>query len=223
MSRLELFVLGSLRIQYDGHPVKIERRHALGLFVYLAVTGIPHARDSLAALFWPEADAAHARAALRRMLNSVNTSIPHVLNANRETVGLQPEDGVDIWLDVDQFHQLLEMSRKHGHRETEVCGNCLKSLTEAVALYQGDFLSGFTLRDAPSFDDWQLFQTETLRRELIGALERLVGSHSERHEFEPAIGYARRWLALDPLDESAHRYLMSLYAWAGQRQAALRQ
>lgn len=43
--------------------------------------------------------------------------------------------------------------------------------------------------------DWQLFQTETLRRELIGALARLVRGHSERYEFEPAIGYARRWLS----------------------------
>nr|WP_281721115.1 AAA family ATPase [Nitrosomonas nitrosa] len=223
MSRLELSTLGSLHIRYDGHSVKIERRHALGLFVYLAVTGIPQARDTLAVLFWPEHNEVDARAALRRMLSSINKPIPSVLSANRETVSLQREGGIDIWLDVDQFYRLLERSRKHGHPETEVCGDCLKSLAEAVTLYRGDFLAGFTLRDAPGFDDWQLFQTETLRRELIGALERLVGSHRERHEFEPAIGYARRWLALDPLDESAHCHLMSLYAWAGQRQAALRQ
>lgn len=221
MSRLELSVLGSLRIQYDGHPVKIERRHALGLFVYLAVTGIPHARDTLAALFWPEDDEAHARTALRRMLNSVNKSIPHVVSANRETIGLRRDGNSALWLDVDEFHNLLEIQRKHRH--PEVCGDCLKSLTEAVGLYRGDFLSGFTLRDASGFDDWQLFQAETLRRELIGALERLVRGHSERQEFEPAIGYARRWLALDSLEESPHRYLMSLYAWAGQRQSALRQ
>lgn len=223
MSRLELSVLGSLRIQYDGHPVKIERRHALGLFVYLTVTGIPHARDTLAALFWPEDDEAHARTALRRMLNSVNKSIPHVVNANRETIGLRRDGDSALWVDVDEFHNLLEVPRKHRHPEAEVCGDCLKSLTEAVALYRGDFLSGFTLRDAPGFDDWQLFQAETLRRELIGALEQLARGHSDRHEFETAIGYARRWLALDPLDESPHRYLMSLYAWVGQRQSALRQ
>jgi DNA-binding SARP family transcriptional activator len=223
MSRLELSTLGSLHIQYDGHSVKIERRHALGLFVYLAVTGIPHARDTLATLFWPEYNEVDARASLRRMLNSVNKSIPQVLSTNRETVSLQREGGADFWVDVDQFHQLLEIPRKHGHPEAEVCRDCLKSLTEAVALYRGDFLSGFTLRDALGFDDWQLFQAETLRRELIGALERLVRGHSERQEFEPAIGYARRWLALDPLDESPHRYLMSLYTWAGQRQSALRQ
>ncbi len=42
-------------------------------------------------------------------------------------------------------------------------------------------------------------------------------------EFEQASGYARRWLALDPLHEPAHRLLMELYAALGQVSAALRQ
>src|SRR6185503_7667804 len=42
-------------------------------------------------------------------------------------------------------------------------------------------------------------------------------------ELETAIVYARRWLALDPLHEPAHRYLMLLYAWSGQWSAAFRQ
>jgi tetratricopeptide (TPR) repeat protein len=104
-----------------------------------------------------------------------------------------------------------------------VCPACLNPLAQAVALYRGDFLAGFTLRDTPAFDDWQLFQAETLRRELAGALERLVRGHSVRKEFEPAIGYARHSLALDPFHEVAHCSLMSLYAQMGQRQAALRQ
>src|SRR5207248_2977441 len=38
-----------------------------------------------------------------------------------------------------------------------------------------------------------------------------------------AIPYARRWLALDRLHEPAHRQLMQLYTWVGQRAAALHQ
>ena len=41
--------------------------------------------------------------------------------------------------------------------------------------------------------------------------------------WEAGIGYARRWLALDPLHEPARRALMRLYAFAGQQAAALRQ
>ena len=38
-----------------------------------------------------------------------------------------------------------------------------------------------------------------------------------------ALSHARRWLQLDPLREEAHRQLMQLYAWTGQRTAALQQ
>ena len=42
-------------------------------------------------------------------------------------------------------------------------------------------------------------------------------------EDEAAILAVRRWLALDELQEDAQRWLMKLYAWTGQRGAALRQ
>ncbi|MGE5221553.1 MAG: tetratricopeptide repeat protein, partial [Omnitrophica WOR_2 bacterium] len=86
-----------------------------------------------------------------------------------------------------------------------------------------DFLAGFTLRDSSEFDEWQFFQTESLRRELADSLEKLAICSSARGEFEKAIPYARRWLALDQLNEEAHRLLMRVYAWSGERNAALRQ
>ncbi|MFQ5617253.1 MAG: BTAD domain-containing putative transcriptional regulator, partial [Anaerolineales bacterium] len=96
-------------------------------------------------------------------------------------------------------------------------------LTQAARLYRGDFMTGFTLRDSPAFDDWQFFEAERLRRKFAGALERLVACHAKRDELDPAIQHARRWLALDPLHEPAHRVLMRLYAQSGHRAAALRQ
>ena len=62
-----------------------------------------------------------------------------------------------------------------------------------------------------------------MRLELAGALERLAQGLAGRQQWEAAIGHARRWLALDPLNEPAHRLLMQLYAWAGDRAAAARQ
>jgi ABC-type oligopeptide transport system substrate-binding subunit/tetratricopeptide (TPR) repeat protein len=139
----------------------------------------------------------------------------------RETVGTDPK--ADFWSDVDQFQGLLMAWRGHGHPQTDVCPECLTSLAEAAELYRGDFLEGFSLRDSPNFDDWQFFQTESLRQELASALERLVRGHTAQETFQAAIPYARRWLALDPLHEPVHRHLMGLYAWSGQRAAALRQ
>jgi class 3 adenylate cyclase len=97
------------------------------------------------------------------------------------------------------------------------------SAGEAVALYHDDFLTGFTLPDSPDFDDWQLFQAEALRQELADTLERLVQGYAAQEAYKPALAYARRWLALNPLHEPAQRRLMQLYVQAGDPAAALRQ
>ena len=94
-----------------------------------------------------------------------------------------------------------------------------------MALYGDGFLAGFTLEDSAAFDEWQFFETQALRDAAADALRRLVTWHAGEaaRDYDQAIAYARRWLALDPLHEPAHRQLMALYAEAGQRSAALRQ
>jgi serine/threonine protein kinase/DNA-binding SARP family transcriptional activator len=224
MPELSLFLLGNPRLERDGWTVELERHKALALLIYLAVTGAPHRRDTLAALLWTDLDQTRARAALRRTLSDLNIALAgDWLETSRETIGLLPS--ADFRLDVAQFRQLLVLGhcRKHSHPETDPCSDCLPLLAEVSTIYRGDFLSGFTLRDAPAFDEWQFFETETFRRELASVLERLARGHAQRHEFETAIPYARRWLALDSLHEPAHCQLLQLYAWADQRQAALRQ
>jgi tetratricopeptide (TPR) repeat protein len=94
---------------------------------------------------------------------------------------------------------------------------------EAVELYRDGFLAGFTLPDAPAFDEWQFFEGEGLRGQVSDALQRLARWYGDCAEYDDAISYARRWLALDPLHEPAQRELMALYARSGQRAAALRQ
>ncbi|HZY40814.1 MAG TPA: AAA family ATPase, partial [Anaerolineae bacterium] len=176
----------------------------------------------LAALLWPEYDQSHAYAALRRTLSALNKALGgYGLAIERESIGLDAQ--ADVWVDAEQFQHRLAACRQHGHAAGEVCARCVEPLTQAVELHREDFLAGFSLRDSGDFDDWSFFQAENLRRELIGALDRLVRHLGVQRDYEAAITYARRWTAIDPLQESAHRALMKLYALAGQRAAALRQ
>jgi DNA-binding SARP family transcriptional activator/predicted ATPase len=222
MSHLALFFLGPPRIERDGVPVHLSRRKAVALIAYLAVTGQSHRRDVLATLLWPDYDQSRARAGLRRVLATLKDALGEGwLDVQGEEVGLRQEAG--IWLDVRAFRDRLAECRVHGHPPEEVCAACLPLLAGAAALYRGTFLAGFTLRDSLAFDEWQLFHSQGLHDELDGALERLAHGYGARGEFEEAIAYARRWLALDPLHEAAHCCLMRLYARSGQRAAALRQ
>jgi len=200
MSRLNLYLLGPPRIELDDEPVQVDTRKATALLAYLALTRERQRRDALVNLLWPESDQSHARAALRRTLSALRKALAgDWLDAEREDVALNPD--ADIWLDIDQFHGHLQECHTHGHPASDVCAACLPPLTAAAALYRGDFLSDFGLRDSFNFDDWQFFQTEGLRRELVEALGRLVRCYSAQGDLESAIRYARQWLELDRLNE----------------------
>src|SRR5918994_915863 len=214
-------LLGTPRIEHDGVLVEVDTRKAIALVAYLAVSKQGQTRDALAGLLWPEYSQSRGRAALRRTLSSLGKARAEGwLRTDRESVTLADDA---IWVDVTRFHDLLAECLEHGHPEAEVCLQCLPPLTEAAQLYRDDFMAGFGLRDSIAFDDWQFFQSEGLRRELAGVLERLARGRGALGEWEAAVAHARRWLAMDTLHEPAHRVLMALYAWSDQRAAALRQ
>jgi DNA-binding SARP family transcriptional activator/predicted ATPase len=221
MAELRIALLGPPRVERDGAPIEVDTRKAIALLAYLAMHPERHGRDAVAGLLWPDYDTEHARGALRRTLSTLNKAVgPGWLAADRTTVGFAR---TSFWLDVAEFEALLAGRRDHGHPPEDACLACAAPLAAAAGLHRGDFLAGFGLRDSTSFDDWQYFQAERLRRELAGTLERLAMAQIGQHHWDEAVDAARRWLALDPLHEPAHRQLMRIYSWSGRRGAALRQ
>jgi predicted ATPase/DNA-binding SARP family transcriptional activator len=222
MTKFTLNLLGPPQIEADSKPIEIGRRKAVALLAYLAVTGQAHSREALAALLWPEASERRARAGLRSALWALNkTPLAVWLHLDGETIALPPDEAVVI--DAVRFRALLATAEAHDHPHTEICADCLPAVTTAVSLYQADFMAGFTLPDAPAFDEWQFFEADDLRALLARALERLLRFHSEAEDWDQAIVYGRRLTALDPLHEPAQYALMQLYARSGQQAAALRQ
>lgn len=219
MRRLAVFLFGPPRIELNGKPVKLSRHKALALFVYLITTQQRSSRNTLATLLWPNHDQSRARAALRRVLVDLNEAgLGPWLRTERETIELATDEA--LWSDVGRFHDCLSQCLAAQSDPDQIC---IPLLTEASHLYEDDFLSGFSLRDSAIFDEWQLFQTEKLRRDLGSALARLVRSHSSNGNIETALTFAHRWFNLDPFYEPAQRWLMQLYAWNNQRAAAVRQ
>jgi DNA-binding SARP family transcriptional activator/predicted ATPase len=221
MGHLNLFVFGQPRLERDGKLVELNLRKALALLVYLAVTGQPHNRDALATMLWPESDGREGRGRLRRILHRLNEALgDNVLDSSQDTIRLHPD--ADLSLDSAAFRQHVTVGLSTAPKDA-VAPERLEHLIAAVALHTADFLSGFTLPDSPTFDEWQFFQRESLRQLYGQVLEQLVQAYRSQQSWEEAITYARHWLALDALYEPAHRTLMRLYAWSGQQAAALRQ
>jgi len=230
MPTLHITLFGPPRAEREGVPVKFRRHQTLALLAYLASTDRPHGRAALAALFWPELDEQESHAALRRILYDLGRTIGkgwRDLGDGHVVLPSQP----GLWVDVRRFHTLVAQVTAHGHAAHALCDshgaspcdNCLAALTESAGLYRDDFLAGFSLRGAVEFDAWQTFTTESLRLELATVLEKLSASHAGRSQYDLAMRYALRWLALDLLNESSHRLLMQLHASSGDRAAAARQ
>ncbi|MBN1137764.1 MAG: AAA family ATPase [Anaerolineae bacterium] len=238
MPRLTISLLGSFEIELEGAPVAALSK-VRALLAYLAVEAdrrrpeaIAHRRESLAGLLWPDWPEQSARTNLRNALSKLRQAIgdrapspdrdtPHVgetreqpvLLITRETVQFNIES--DCWLDVATFNRLVAGDRQGA--------GAARRLEEAVALYRGPFLEGFSVEDSSAFEDWALLIRERLEAQVLDALHWLTGEYERRGDRRRACDTARRRIALAPWQEQAHGDLMRLLALSGQRGAALAQ
>ena len=211
MTKLSLTLLGGFQARVEcGPALSLPTRKAQALLAYLALpVGRAHPRDKLAALLWGGIRDQSARASLRQALFSIRKALGEPEGALRQEADTLALDPASVEVDA----ALFERAVKDGTPE---------ALERAVEVYRGDLLAGFAVDEAP-FEEWLLGERERLRELGLEALARLLAYQRKAGMTEPAIQTALRLLALDPLQEPAHRVLMRLYADAGRRGAALRQ
>ena len=136
----------------------------------------------MAALLWPNTPETAARHSLRQTLYQLRKTIgdqraplPFVKIDRRQ---VQFDRATDHWLDVTEFKSLISACRSHHARSRFLCSECRQRLEKAVALYEDNFLAGFSLPDSPEFEAWQLTQQEHYHRQVIEVLFQL-GEHCE--------------------------------------------
>ncbi|MBX0327345.1 tetratricopeptide repeat protein [Oscillochloris sp. ZM17-4] len=214
---LSINLLGSPAVMLDEAPVRgFVSGKAAALLYYLAATGRPHARESLAGLLWPDAPRDRAGRNLRDVLSNLRRLVGPWLEIGRQSVALSADAGVAVDC------RLFERAILAGER-TLSASDGAAHLRAAVGRYGGEFLAGFALADAPEFDTWATAERERLRQLAMGALLRLASHAGHQGEYLEGADLLARLLALDPTREEAHRQLMLLLALDGQRGAALAQ
>lgn len=99
MASLRFWLLGAPFIECNGQRVHFERRLALALAIYLAVTRHVHRRDTLAAFFWPQADKSTGHANLRRIVHTLNAKFgKEFALVEDDEIGIQTD--ADVWMDL---------------------------------------------------------------------------------------------------------------------------
>jgi DNA-binding SARP family transcriptional activator/predicted ATPase len=211
-AQLAIRLLGAPEAWLAGAPLALHSQKARALLFYLAATGRAHTREHLAALLWGEAARPNARHSLRSSLYHIRQAL-RAGGAERALV----EDGELLRLevagdpsDVIRFRRLLAEGSE-------------SALAEATILYRGPLLQGFSLADAPAFEEWVRFAEAELSQAYFGALDRLAARAEQRQDWDAAIGYVQQIVKVDPLDEAAQARLIGLFGRRGAVGQALRQ
>ncbi len=210
---VQVRLLGRFRVQVGERAVRFPTRKAESMFAYLLLTrDKPVFRDRLASMFWP--DTLESRA--RRNLNTSLWRIRKALSGNGSGLDIETNErylvlhGDDAEVDLFKFRGLLESSRKlQGDQQVE-------GLKQAEEAYGGVLMEGCS-------DEWCEEERRCVRGQYVGLLKDLVHASRDARDYKAGADYAQRVIAIDPLDEDAHRELILLRYLSGNRAEALGQ
>ena len=219
---LEISLLGGLNIRLGGERVTgFGSRKAEALFVYLLSNPQPQARETLADLLWDEQTRERGLSSLRTLITRLPPALLPYLSITRQTLAFDIKQ--PYWFDVARFVGYLPTAvERQQDAKTALPPAAVARLEKAIALYRGDFLSGFALKDAPGFEMWLEAEQQRLNRLLIQGLEQLINYHIQRQQYTKGIEQAVRLLQIEPMQEETHRQMLLMLALSGQRGAALR-
>ncbi|MBN1249502.1 MAG: AAA family ATPase, partial [Anaerolineae bacterium] len=228
MRRLVISLLGTFTVELDGEPVtEFGYDKVRALLAYLAVEGRrPQRRDTVVGLLWPEQRQSKALNNLRTALFHLRRALcdrgadPPCLLITRDSLQLNPDAAVEV--DATRFAHLASHSQLHAHERGYECPDCVRAMNEAIALYHGDLLPGFSIDSAP-FEEWLMLQREVLHDNALDLLDRLAVHEEVQGAYGRVVAHARRQIALEPWHEPAHRQAMRALALSGQRAAAVAQ
>ncbi len=163
------------------------------------------------ALLWPETPAPKASVSMRVTLSRLRQALQpagDILITTKGQVGFDFSCPADLDLDWLSTAVLPETSSEE--------------LAAILEIDRGEFLVGFSLPDAPEFDNWAALQREACQRQVETVYDRLTQYQLANHEITIAAETTMRWVRRAPLSEAAYRRLMAAQALAGDRSAALK-
>lgn len=190
-----LYLLGPVTLEGpDGASVgraSQQRRLALLGLIASAADG-PIARNRLLGLLWPDRDERVARRLLADSLYVLRQALgDNAIVATADSVRLSADL---VWTDVAAFRRALDDER----------------WSDAVALYRGDFLDGFYVRNAVDFDQWALSERTRLNNLATRAASAQVSGLAGAGRLDEAVAAAERALELAPHHEAIFRDLVRL-------------
>ncbi len=179
--------------------------------LFLIATSPPMTRYQLGTALWPDLPP-------QRLGNALHTALRGVRRALGDTDWVTYADGRYSFnserehvCDVTTFEQALAAARQAKPAEA-----ALPELQRAIAAYGGDFLAGMPC------GEWAEIRRDELARSFESALLATGRLQVAAGRLQAAAAAFRRAVSHEPLNETAHRELMSCWARMGETARAVR-
>jgi predicted ATPase/DNA-binding SARP family transcriptional activator len=179
--------------------------------LFLLATSAPMTREQLGVALWPDQSR-------QRLGNALHTALRELRRALGDPGWVLYVDGRYAFnvarehdCDVETFEQALAAARR-----AQPAAAALPDLQRAVAAYGGDFLADMAA------GEWAQVRRDELRRSFEAALLATGRLHAAAGRYQAAVTAFRRAIAHEPLNETAHRELMSSWARMGETARAVR-
>ncbi|MCC7054853.1 MAG: hypothetical protein IT355_16395 [Gemmatimonadaceae bacterium] len=205
VGQLSLSLLGGVRLDRDGAPVtgkSVQRRRLAILVVLVRAPQRQLERERILGLLWPD----HPPAAARRLLNEAVYVLRRELGAGIiATVGDAIRLDGAVKCDADEF----------------VTAVAEKRLDDALALYEGEFLGAWYLRDAVDFERWVDGERSGLSQVFSQTLAVAADAAEARGDWVRSSHYRLRQVRMDKSSSGAVERAAYALAKAGEGAAAL--
>ncbi len=179
--------------------------------LFLLITSPPLSREQLGGALWPELSRQQLGNALHTALRELRRALGDpewvVYSAGRYSFSRSLRHECD----VDTFEAALAAASR-----ARPPSAALPDLQRAIAAYGGDFLAGMAV------GEWAHARRDELRRRFESALLAAGRLHAAAGRYQAAVTAFRRAIEHEPLNESAHRELMTCWERLGETARAVR-
>lgn len=186
MSTITCKLFGVPQILKDGQPVFLPYSKINALLYYVLVSKVV-SREELAGLLWPDEMDETARRNLRNAIYQAKKALGTNLILSPKKSLLMLNENLDLTLDVDQF---------------------LQAPQENLRLYTGEFLQGFFLKGAETYEYWIVKMRNYFKEKFFSECYQKVADDLDARRYDSVETHIRYLMELDEYDERAFRLLV---------------
>ena len=194
MSKLSCKLFGVPKIEKDGQNVFLPYAKVNALLYYLFVNKVV-SRDEISGLLWPDENEENAKKNLRNAVYQAKKALAEDVIISPKKSILMLNEELDIEIDVDRF---------------------LRDPQENMSLYDGDFLQGFFLKDADTYEYWVTKMRNYYKDKFSSECYLKIESDIQAQRYDQVEDRIRQLMELDEYDERNYRLLMRFYQDTGR-------